>query len=171
MSLFKWVLELNGATVSVLINGSPTKEFRMERGLRQGDQMSPFLFLIVAEALHVLVLEACDKKIYNGLFLDEDKSNVSLLQYADEVLFFSEWSKANIRCLLLILEAFHEASGLKINIQKSRIFGIGVLPCEVEEVARSFGCNPDSIPFNYLGLPVGKFMNKVNGWKDVIDRF
>lgn len=79
---------LSSSSISVLINGSPTKEFVMERGFRQGDPLSPFLFLIVTEALQVTVLEACNKGIYKGLSLINEGSNISLLQYADDALFF-----------------------------------------------------------------------------------
>jgi len=58
----KWILSikscLKSATVSVLVNGSPTKQFRPKKGLRQGDHLAPFLFLIVDEALTGLVRAA-----------------------------------------------------------------------------------------------------------------
>lgn len=50
-----------------------------------------------------------------------DDVNTSLLQYAGDALFFGEWSKANVKRLLNVLDAFYEAFGLKININKSRI--------------------------------------------------
>jgi len=49
---------MESATVSVLVNGSPTEEFKPTRGLRQGDPMPPFLFLVVAEGLAGLVRQA-----------------------------------------------------------------------------------------------------------------
>ncbi|GJX09114.1 hypothetical protein Tco_0198973 [Tanacetum coccineum] len=58
----KWIYAcLSSASVSILINGSPSKEFPMKRGLRQGDPLLPFLFLIVAEALQVMVTDSCNK--------------------------------------------------------------------------------------------------------------
>ncbi|GKD61379.1 RNA-directed DNA polymerase, eukaryota, reverse transcriptase zinc-binding domain protein, partial [Tanacetum coccineum] len=153
----KWISScLSSASVSVLINGSLSKEFKMERGLRQGDPLSPFLFLIVAEALQIMIIEACNKGIFKGLSLGDDGSNISLLQLADDALFFGEWSKSNVRHLIHILDCFHDVSGLKINLDKSRLFGIEVSPEEVSSIARSVNCSHGSLPFIYLGLPVGR---------------
>ncbi|GKV50143.1 hypothetical protein SLEP1_g56855 [Rubroshorea leprosula] len=58
-----WIKEcLRSASISILVNGSPTEEFNMQRGLRQGDPFSPYLFLIVAEGFHALLLEAKKKR-------------------------------------------------------------------------------------------------------------
>ena len=119
------------ALVSVLINGSPTKEFNMERGLRQGDPLSPFLFLLVGEALQVMVSEACNKSLFQGVRLSRNNRNLSLLQFADDSLFFGKWSRRNVENLTKILHCFYEVSGLKINLSKCNLFGIGVSHGEV----------------------------------------
>ncbi|GJS13544.1 putative RNA-directed DNA polymerase, eukaryota, reverse transcriptase zinc-binding domain protein [Tanacetum coccineum] len=62
---------LSSASISVMINGSPSKEFKMEHGLRQGDPLSPLLFLIVAEALKIAIIEACNKGVFKGVSLAE----------------------------------------------------------------------------------------------------
>ncbi|GJY55596.1 putative RNA-directed DNA polymerase, eukaryota, reverse transcriptase zinc-binding domain protein [Tanacetum coccineum] len=168
----KWIAScLESASISVLVNGSLTKEFKMERGLRQGDPLSPFLFLIVAEALQVTILKACEKEFYKGLFLSNSGANVSLLQYVDNALFFGDWSRLNAKYLLNILKAFELASGLNVNILKSRIIGVGVPSVEVESLASSLGCSYGSTPFIYLGLPVGKRMRFCDGWSDIITTF
>ncbi|GJY35720.1 RNA-directed DNA polymerase, eukaryota, reverse transcriptase zinc-binding domain protein [Tanacetum coccineum] len=58
---------LNLAYASVLINGSLTKEFKLDRGLRQGDPLSPFLFIIAVEALNVALLESTNNNIFHGI--------------------------------------------------------------------------------------------------------
>ncbi|GKD07238.1 RNA-directed DNA polymerase, eukaryota, reverse transcriptase zinc-binding domain protein, partial [Tanacetum coccineum] len=100
-----------------------------------------------------VTMEACNKRIFKGLSLD-DGPNISLLQYADDALFFGEWSVANARNLMCILEFFLDVSGLKINLAKSRIFGIGIPMADVVNIARAINFSYGSLPFNYLGLPV-----------------
>jgi len=57
----KWIREfVSTATASVLVNGSPTAEFKMFRGLRQGEPLSPFLFLLAAEGLNMLMKAMVD---------------------------------------------------------------------------------------------------------------
>lgn len=62
-----WIMEcLRSTSISVLVNGSPIKDFKMCRGLRQGDPLSPFLFLIAAEGFSRLMKKAEDKGLYSG---------------------------------------------------------------------------------------------------------
>ncbi|GJR68620.1 putative RNA-directed DNA polymerase, eukaryota, reverse transcriptase zinc-binding domain protein [Tanacetum coccineum] len=166
----KWLMWMNSclssASISVLLNGAPSKEFKMERGLCQGDPLSPFLFLLVAEAIQNVIVESCYKGIYNT----KGGDNMSRIQYADDALFFGKWSRSNANTLIHILNCFEEESGLKVNLAKSRIFRIGVDIEEVKILYSSLGCTHDSIPFLYLGLPVGKKMHICEGWDVVINR-
>ncbi|GJT46336.1 putative RNA-directed DNA polymerase, eukaryota, reverse transcriptase zinc-binding domain protein, partial [Tanacetum coccineum] len=142
----------------------------MERGLRQGDPLSPLLFLLVAEALQVTITEACNKGIFKGVLLREDGDNISLFQYVDDALFFGKWACLNAKNMIHILNCFEEASGLKVSLAKSQLFEVGVDIHEVESVASSINCSHGTLPFMYLGLPVGKNIHFCNGWTEVIDR-
>lgn len=74
--------------MSILVNGSPTEEFKMECGVRQGDPLSPFLFILAAEGLNALVKESVSKGLYNRICVGRDAVDVSYLQYADDTIFF-----------------------------------------------------------------------------------
>jgi hypothetical protein len=66
----QWIMTcVSSATVSVLVNGSPTNEFSMRRGLRQGDPLSPFMFLIAAEGLNVMLKASVDSGLFKGYLL------------------------------------------------------------------------------------------------------
>jgi hypothetical protein len=97
----KWINECIGtATASVLVNGSPTDEFPMERGLRQGDPLSPFLFLLAAEGFHVLMQSFIVNNLFTGYNLGRHGPiAVSHLQFADDTLILGEKSWANIRAM------------------------------------------------------------------------
>ncbi|GJW83518.1 cysteine-rich receptor-like protein kinase [Tanacetum coccineum] len=82
--------------ISVLVNGSPTGEFSMERGIRQGDPLSQSLYLIAAEGLNVTLKEAVSKGIYKGVQIGrERRASISHLQYADDTLVFGGGLVAN----------------------------------------------------------------------------
>ena len=95
----KWIKECVGtATASVLVNGSPTDEFPLGRGLRQGDPLSPFLFLLAAEGFNVLMESLNQNNLFSGFQLGINASiTVSHLQFADDTLILGDKSWANIR--------------------------------------------------------------------------
>ncbi|XP_071727512.1 uncharacterized protein [Rutidosis leptorrhynchoides] len=83
----KWILPcLNSASISILVNRSPTNKFKLERGVRKGDPLSPFLFILAAEGLNLLVKSAVRNKMYNGVEIGRDKIPISHLQYADDTI-------------------------------------------------------------------------------------
>ncbi|GKD12876.1 reverse transcriptase domain, reverse transcriptase zinc-binding domain protein [Tanacetum coccineum] len=123
------------------------------------------------EALQISIIEACNKVVFKGISLAESKVNVSLLQYADDALFFGKWSRSNAKNLIHILKCFEMGSGLKVNISKSRIIGVDVPLTDVESMAALLGCAHESLPFIYLGLLVGKSVRYCDGWNVVIECF
>ncbi|GKV34386.1 hypothetical protein SLEP1_g42761 [Rubroshorea leprosula] len=64
----KWIMEcLQTSLLSVLVNGSPSKQFPVSRGLKQGDPLFPFLFLIIAKGLNKIINTALDRGLYEGI--------------------------------------------------------------------------------------------------------
>ena len=91
----KWRKWINGflksAKYSVLINGRPTKEFGISKGVRQGDPLSPFLFIIAMEGLSVAMRAACERGVFQGLKIPNGGLIISHLLYDDDdALFLGE---------------------------------------------------------------------------------
>ncbi|GJW34052.1 putative RNA-directed DNA polymerase [Tanacetum coccineum] len=167
-----WILScLNSSFASVLINGSPTMEFKLERGLRQSDPLSTFLFIIAVEALNIAILEATNRNIFYGFKVGKEKVHISHLKFADDALFLGEWSLSNAKNLSRILTCFYLAFGLKVNFNKSKLFGIRVSNLEVNSFASSVGCLASHLPGSYLGLPIGAKMSRCANWKPLVERF
>ncbi|XP_058741722.1 secreted RxLR effector protein 78-like [Vicia villosa] len=100
--------------MSVLVNGSATKEFKVHRGLRQGDPLSPFLFVLAMEGLTALVKRSVDLGKFKP-FMYGDGELVDILQFADDIIILGEASCDNIWNLKVLLRGFELVSGLKIN--------------------------------------------------------
>nr|GEV90596.1 putative RNA-directed DNA polymerase, eukaryota, reverse transcriptase zinc-binding domain protein [Tanacetum cinerariifolium] len=151
-------------------NLSPSKEFKLSKGLRQGDPLSPFLFIIAMEALHIALMEAREKGVFKGVEVGKNKAEISHIQYADDALLVGEWSEIIITNLIRILRCFQVSSGLKVNLNKSRLMGVEVKNDEFKRVARSIKCKNGSLPFIYLGLPVGSSMRKITSWEPIVSK-
>ncbi|CAJ2670936.1 unnamed protein product [Trifolium pratense] len=168
----KWIKEcVCTATASVLVNGSPTDEFPLERGLRQGDLLSPFLFLLAAEGLHVLMEAMVECNLFTGYNVgDITLVSVSHLQFADDTLLLGSKSWANVRALRAGLVLFESMSGLRVNFNKSMLVGVNIPDSWLGEAASALCCKVGKIPFLYLGLPIGGDPRRLGFWEPVVNR-
>nr|GEZ80368.1 RNA-directed DNA polymerase, eukaryota [Tanacetum cinerariifolium] len=150
----RWIRDtFSSAIGSILVNGSPTSEFPFFCGLKQGDPLAPFLFILVMESLHISFSRAINDGFFKGIQIDGTTS-ISHLFYVDDVVLIGEWSDSNMQSIVTILKCFFLASGLKINIQKSQVLGIGVPRTLVTQAASLIGYALMQRPFRYLGVMI-----------------
>nr|XP_025616746.1 uncharacterized protein LOC112709059 [Arachis hypogaea] len=120
-----WVREcVTSASVSILINGSPSKPFKMERGLRQGDPLSPCLFVLVVDVLNRMIEEAVRNRRISPLLVGRDKIVLSYLQFADDTILFCPPEEETVRNYKRLLRCFEMMSGLSINFEKSNLIPV-----------------------------------------------
>jgi hypothetical protein len=143
--------------LSILVHGTPSSFFSSSRGLRQGDPLSPFLFVFVIEALGKMILALVDGGLLSG-FMEGSRSdgaiNISYLLFADGTLIFSKANpnhRRNLRSLFLCFEA---VSGLRINLAKSELVSVRN-EINVEGLVSIWGYRVSSFGMKYLGLPLG----------------
>ncbi|KAK2638159.1 hypothetical protein Ddye_025954 [Dipteronia dyeriana] len=160
------------------MNGSPTKEFAMEKGLRQRDPLSPFLFNLVVESLSYCLKKALDQNMLRGFFLGNNKVHVSYLQFVDDTILFLEPKLEYLVDTKRILHCLEMALGLKINFHKSCAVKMRKKIKGEEDKAMSFNCRKATLPINYLGSILAKIIgkwltvivgrgNRAKFWKDV----
>jgi len=161
---------LSSSRLSVLINGSPSKEFSVRRGLRQGDPIFPFLSDIATKGLSVLFQRASIENIIKG---PQFASGIfiSHLQYAYDTLIFILTNTDQLVQVKIILRWFALTSGLYINFHKSSIIGINVDDHLCLRLATSIFCRLDSLLSKYLGMPLGANPSRISTWKLVIEKF
>ncbi|XP_059288767.1 uncharacterized mitochondrial protein AtMg01250-like [Lycium ferocissimum] len=110
---------------SILINGVPTPPFAAKKGLRQGDPMSPYLFVLAMEYLSRL-LKSLKQERGLKYHLKCGNMKITQLSFADDLLLFSRWDNSSIHAMFQCFKTFSLASGLHANLQKSSIFFGGV---------------------------------------------
>ena len=153
------------------MNGSPTDEFQMKRGLRQGDPLSPFLFLLAAEGVNVLMTSTVNLNLFTGYSVGTHNPIVlSHLQSADVTLLLGVKSWENVCALRAILVLFENMSGLNVNYHKSMLVGINIAESWLQEAVSILSCKIGKIPFMYLGLPIGGDARRLRFWDPVIER-
>ncbi|XP_062193487.1 uncharacterized protein LOC133896859 [Phragmites australis] len=167
-----WIEQfVTGGSVAVKVNNDIGRYFQTKKGLRQGDPISPILFNIVVDMLAVLIGRAKDAGQIRGVVPHLIDDGLSILQYADDTVLFMEHDIDQAKNMKLLLCAFEELSGLKINFHKSELFCYGDAKESVEEYSHLFGCEMGNYPFRYLGIPMHhrKLSNK--DWRIIEDRF
>ena len=116
-SIMKWIkLFYSNCMSSVLVNGNATKQFKLGRGCRQGDPLSPYIFLICAEMLGCLIRK---NQSISGIVIDNIECKIS--QYADDSTVILDGSNRSLLQTLKTLDLFERLSGLKVNEEKTNV--------------------------------------------------
>lgn len=139
--------------ISVKINGSLEGFFKAAAGLRQGDPLSPYLFVLCMEVLSILL----KKNESNPQFKFHWKcksSSLSHLMFADDVLLLCNGDLHSISSILSTVHRFENVSGLHMNSDKSLVFFSNVPENVVNATLTSSGYQRGSLPIKYLGLPL-----------------
>ena len=173
----KWISWINWcistASFSILFNGSSTGFFRSSRGLRQGDPLSPYLFVIGMEALSGMLQCAVEGNFISRCRFggrDGKELVISHLLYADDTVLFCEANSEQLMYLGWTLMWFEVYSGLKINLSKSEIIPVGRVD-HVEMLASELGCGVGSLTTTYLGLPLGAPHKAMRVWDTIEEIF
>jgi hypothetical protein len=137
----KWIhFCISTVRFSILINGSPEGFFGSTRGIRQGDPLSPLLFVLITEALSRMMTRAGEEGLVSGFqvgSLDNSLLKISHLLFADDTLIFSDANPNHIFNIRLLFTWFEAVSGLKINLCKSEMVSVGCVP-DLENLAGSW---------------------------------
>ena len=146
-NFIKWIhIFQKNSNSRVLLNGHLSKPFLLERGCRQGDPISPYLFILCSEFLTLAFKQSTN---IEGITIRQREHRLS--QYADDTSAFLKASEQNLRNCLEILEWFYRKSGLKINIHKTKVIRIG----PIRETDRRF-CRENNLDrvtkFTALGI-------------------
>ncbi|KAL6190175.1 hypothetical protein ACLB2K_036573 [Fragaria x ananassa] len=179
-----WVTQIMLGVTSVqypiLLNGKPAEVISPSRGIRQGDPLSPYLFILCAEGLSSLISKAVADYTIKGLKLSPQAPILHHLFFADDSFIFGAAEADECQKFRTLLNLYESASGQKINYQKSSVvFSRNVSPEIQSELAAILQVKLSTEHDRYLGLPlrVGrsktqifayikeKFSNKLLGWK------
>jgi hypothetical protein len=166
---------------SILINGSPSKTFRPQRGLRQGDPLSPYLFILCADVLSGLITKAQNNYLIHGVKIVPGAPEVTHLLFVDDIILFCRANKEETTNLKNIISTYQAASGQLVNMEKLEIMYNKKVPESVkEDIAQIMHMQRVQSFSKYLGMPtqlgrykqqvfnyiIDRIWKKLKGWKE-----
>jgi hypothetical protein len=138
--------------------------------VRQGDPFSPLLFVLAADLLQSMINRAKEQGLLNLPIPSRAGNDFPIVQYADDTLLILEACPRQLLALKDILATFASATGLKVNYNKSVMLPINVSQDKLHELSSTFDCQEGSMPFTYLGLPLGTTRPKIEDFLPLVQR-
>lgn len=167
-----WVMEcVSSVSYSFLINGGPQGRVCPSRGLRQGDPLSPYLFIMCTEVLSGLCNKALEDGTLPGIKVGRYCPPINHLLFADDTMFFGKSNATSCTTLLSILDRYEKASGQCINRTKSAVTFSSKTNQECRtRVKRELNINKEGGIGKYLGLPEHFGRKKRDIFASIVDR-
>jgi mannosylglycoprotein endo-beta-mannosidase len=145
-----WIaLLLSTASTRVILNGNVGDRIRHRRGLRQGDPLSPFLFILAMEPLHRILSLAADEGVLSRLRGRANDLRTSL--YADDAVFFINPVKVELQAVRDILARFGEVTGLHVNFAKTAVIPLRCEGLDVANIVAPLGARIAALPASFWG--------------------
>ena len=139
----------------MLLNGTPGQQFLCQCGVRQGDPLSPLLFVLAADLLQAAINDAFQRTLIRLPFHSTNQKEYPVIQYADDTILVIPACTQQAQIVKTILTDYASSVGLRINFHKSTLIPINCGAEKSEEIANTFGCVVGKLSFTHLGLPLG----------------
>ncbi|KAL2249650.1 UNVERIFIED_CONTAM: Retrovirus-related Pol polyprotein from type-2 retrotransposable element R2DM [Sesamum indicum] len=164
-----WIMECICSSFSVALNGSIHGFFSGKKGLRQGDPMSPALFLLCMEYFSRLVKRKTTNSHFN-FHPKCEKLKITHLFFADDLMLFSRGDLPSIHVLMECLQEFRDTSGLTVNTSKSSIFTAGIQDEELDGILARTEFARGEMRVRYLGIPLAAQRLSVTNYSPLVDQ-
>jgi mannosylglycoprotein endo-beta-mannosidase len=159
---------LTSSTSHVILNGSPLDQIQHGRGLRQGDPLSPLLFILVIDPLHRILQVATERGLLSKLNGCAARFWVSM--YADDAVIFLKPTTRDADNLKRTLANFSEVKGLQTNLRKTSLTPINCDSINLDVVLANLPLTRASVPTKYLGLPLTTRRLKKIDFQPLVDK-
>eukprot|EP00253_Pinus_taeda_P027579 PITA_27579 len=138
----------------ILLNGAPSKTFTPSRGLRQGDPLSPFLFILMMEGLGTTIKAANVEGRIQGIKLTLDGEDNTHQQFMDDTMLQGIPTVREAKAIKDILNDFTMVAGTEVSQNKSKVFFFNTNIAIQRHITRVLGFQRDQLPSKYLGIPL-----------------
>ncbi|XP_009117682.2 uncharacterized protein LOC103842769 [Brassica rapa] len=168
----EWIMQcITTVSYSFIINDASRGHVTPGRGIRQGDPLSPYLFILCSQLLSSLCTMGQSKGTLKGIKISSGAPPINHLLFADDTMFFCKANEQNAQTLNKILATYASVSGQLINLQKSAVsFSKGTILARKDQIKLILGIDNDGGFGIYLGLPEKFGRRKRDGFANIVNR-
>ncbi|XP_056692196.1 uncharacterized protein [Spinacia oleracea] len=161
---------ITSSSISILWNGEICDKFYPTRGIRQGDPLSSYIFVLCLDRLSTMIEEQVHLGLWNPISISKN-IKLSHVFYADDVFLFSTASARNLCNIMKTLEDFGHRSGLRISMQKSTIIFPNTMHNSIRhEIANPYGLRISTCFGKYLGIDIRPNKLKISNYLQLLDK-